>query len=379
MVAVVSLLALLFLTNPSSPQPSFEQIAKQADAARVADRMEDAIELYSEGVGLRPSWSEGWWWLASLLYDQDRFSEAQPPLQRFIAIASKPAPAYAFLGLCEYETRDYEHALQHFQEWGRRGSPGTDELLDVAGFHWALLLTRRGQFVEALSMLAAKAQKRGDSPALTEAMGLASLRLRNLPEDYLPEKRESVWLAGKAAFYASVEDDLRADEYAAELLIHHGHEPNVHYFRGTLFSFQKDHDAAVKQYQQELQISPEHTAAMIELALFHVEDHRFTEGLALAQHAVTLDPRNARAHYVLGRGLLALGRAQESARQLEIARQLAPASAMIRFALARSYRTLGRSEDAARELAAFGSLKESASAPWERQKTTKQKQQGPSE
>lgn len=45
------------------------------------------IEATAEGVRLRPSWVDGWWWLSSLLYEQDRFSEAQAPLKRFIAIA----------------------------------------------------------------------------------------------------------------------------------------------------------------------------------------------------------------------------------------------------------------------------------------------------
>src|SRR5256885_5280186 len=158
----------LTLLGTNSPQPpagdtnsTFEQTAKQAETARTSNRLNDAIPFYSQGVRMRPSWSEGWWWLGSLLYDQDRFAEASTAFQRFIAIAPKPAPGYAFLALSEYETHKYDAALRHFEDWKRRGSPGTDELLDVGGFHWALLLTQRGQFTEALYLLAAKARKRG--------------------------------------------------------------------------------------------------------------------------------------------------------------------------------------------------------------------------
>jgi tetratricopeptide (TPR) repeat protein len=189
----------------------------------------------------------------SLLYEQDRFAEAETALKRFVMISAKPAPAYAFLALCEYETHDYDRALQHFQSWAQKDSPGTSNLIDVAGFHWALLLTRQGRFPEALYLLAAKAKKLGDSPALTEAMGLASLRMLNLPEDYPPERRESVWLAGKAAFYGAIEEFPRAQEYADKLLLHYAREPNVHYFRGTLFSFRGENAAAIQEYQQELQ------------------------------------------------------------------------------------------------------------------------------
>src|SRR5258708_24051639 len=150
MVAVLPLLALLLAVssaNPATAQESFEQIAKQADAARASDRLQDAINLYSQGLSLRPSWSDGWWSLGSLLYDQDRFLDAKSAFSRFAALTSKPVPAYAFLGLFEYETKDYDHALRHFRSWARDGWSGTPDLIDVAAFHFALLLTREDPFL----------------------------------------------------------------------------------------------------------------------------------------------------------------------------------------------------------------------------------------
>jgi len=67
---------------PVNPQKNFDQIAKEADAARSADRVNDAINLYTDGIHLRPSWGEGWWSLGSLLYDQDRFAEAESACRR---------------------------------------------------------------------------------------------------------------------------------------------------------------------------------------------------------------------------------------------------------------------------------------------------------
>jgi len=368
MVTVVPLLALFLTANPASqpsPQKSFKEVAKQAEAARTADHLTEAIQLYTEGVRLRPSWSDGWWSLGSLLYDQDRFSEAEVAFNRFVATSPKPGPAYAFLALCEYETLEYDKSLQHFQAWGRKGSPGTTELIDVAGFHWALLLTREGRFPEALYLLAAKAQKLGRSPALVEAMGLASLRITNLPEDYPPERRELVWLAGEAAFYSAVNQHDRAEECAAKLLMHHSQAPNVHYFRGTLFGFQKERTEAAREYQQELQLSPQHVPAMVELALVQIDDFKPAEAALLAERAVALDPKNYRAHYALGRALFETDSLQESAHHLETAKQLAPDSAPIRFALAKAYRALGRTKEAERESAVFLSLraKEEVSAP----------------
>lgn len=361
MVAAIPLFFLLSLANPAAPHTSpksFETIAKEADQAREADHLSDALALYSEGVRLRPSWADGWWWLGSILYDQDRFAEAQLPLKRFISVAPKPAPAYAFLALCEYETGNHENALRDFALWAKGGSPGTDALLDVAGYHWALLLTRQGRFNEALFMLAAKAKKLAASPALVEAMGLASLRMAYLPENYPPEKREAVWLAGMAALYSSRNELLLSDDYARRLLLHYGQEPNVHYLRGTLFSFQREWDSAAAEFQKELQISPHHAPALVELAVARVEAYQPSEAMTPAKRAVVLDPENARAHYIFGRALLETGSFEESAHELEIAKRLAPQSARVRFSLSNAYKRLGRVQDSKREEAAFLALKD---------------------
>ena len=199
MVLGVPLLALLLAAGSASSAQSpvsFEHITKQADTARAADRSNEAIRLYRKGLHLKPTWQDGWWSLASLYYDQDRFTDAELAFRRFVALSPRKGPAEAFLGLCEYETGDYDHALQHFRSWASAGWSGTPELLNVAVFHFALLLTRNGEFVSALYLLAPEAAKVGENPALAEAMGLASLRMRNLPEDYPLEKREMVWLAG---------------------------------------------------------------------------------------------------------------------------------------------------------------------------------------
>jgi tetratricopeptide (TPR) repeat protein len=355
---------LFFQLTPASPSTTrqtsgnFETIAKKADQARETDHLNDALTLYQEGVRLRPSWANGWWWLGSILYEQDRFTEAQIPLKRFISVTPKPAPAYAFLGLCEYETGDHQHSLQHFEMWAKAGSPGTDALLDVAGYHWALLLTQQGHFNEALFMLAAKAKKLGPSPALTEAMGLASLRMEELPETYPPEKRESIWLAGMAALYLSLNEVNRSDDCASRLLLHYGQVQNVHYFRGTLYSFQKQWESAAQEFQKELQISPNNAAALVELAVAHVEAFQPYEALAPAKRAVVLDPDNARAHYIFGRALLETGSFEDSVHELEIAKRLAPGSARVRFSLSTAYKRLGRVQDSKREEAAFLALKD---------------------
>jgi tetratricopeptide (TPR) repeat protein len=293
-----------------------------------------------------------------VLYDQDRFPEAEKAFAHFVSLQHNPGPAYAFLALCEYENRNYERALQHFQAWLKNGSPGDDALLDVAGYHWALLLTRQGQFNQALYLLTAKAKKLGATPALVEAMGLSSLRMANLPEDYSSTQREAVWLAGNAALYAALDDFDRSDEFARRLESRYGGEANVHYFIGTLCGFKNKLSEAAEEYKKELQISPKHVPAMTELALVLIRESQPEEAVPLAKQAVGMAPNEARARYALGKSFLDTNLFEESARELETARRLAPGSAMVRSALSSAYRHLGRIQEAKREAAAFLSLKD---------------------
>jgi tetratricopeptide (TPR) repeat protein len=357
LISLTALLSLSVSAAASPPQKTFDEIARQADSERTAERTTGAIGLYREGLRLRPSWNEGWLWLGTLLYDQDRFPEAQVAFAHLVALAPKPGPAFALKGLCEFEMRDLDQSAKDLEIWMHGSFHGSEDLIEVAAFHWALLLTRQHRFAQALYLLADRAHRRGESPVLVEAMGLASLRLANLPEDYPAEFRERVWLAGKAAFYVSVHDFVRGQEYAHRMLAEYDQQPNVHYLQGTLLKFQLETAQAAQEFRKELEISPLHVPAMLELAQFEIDSNNLTEALSLARHAVEIEPTNSDTHHILGRALLADGQAGESAQELEAAEHLAPDSSAIHFHLAAAYRELGRKEDAQREMAAYVSIK----------------------
>jgi tetratricopeptide (TPR) repeat protein len=72
----------------ATPRPgaSFDEVARKAAIAREANRLDQAIPLYHEALGLRPKWDEGWWYFATMLYDTDRFPEARDAFARFVAL-----------------------------------------------------------------------------------------------------------------------------------------------------------------------------------------------------------------------------------------------------------------------------------------------------
>lgn len=91
---------------------TFEQLAQAAAAARDADHVPQAIELYKQALQLKPTWSEGWFYLGTLYYDSDRYEDAQPAFAQSVKLDDKPAD-WAFLGLCEFETGGYDLAREH--------------------------------------------------------------------------------------------------------------------------------------------------------------------------------------------------------------------------------------------------------------------------
>lgn len=336
----------------------FETLARQADTARSEEHTAAAIRLYREATALRPSWAEGWWYLGSLLYDQDRNPEAISAFKH-LSSTSHRGPAFAFLGLCYYQTGNYDEALKQFRAWAGAGWPGIRELRDVAVFHFSLLLTRDGRFVESLYLLASVAPRLGDLPELSEAMGLASLRMRYLPENYPPELRERIWLAGKAALYAaqSPGDFPRAQEFAARLEARYPDQPDIHYFRGTIYGFEAKTAEAEREYREELKISLHHAPSLVALATMDMAKGDVTEAGEFARKAIEADPGNAEAHHLLGRVFLENGNLRESLAELETAKQLAPDIAGIRAHLAMVYTKLGRTQEAKAESKAFLALK----------------------
>lgn len=330
----------------------FDQVSKRAAAAREADRVDEAIELYRQGLRLRPSWGEGWWYVGTLLYDGDRYGEGRDAFRRLVSIEPKRGPSWALLGLCEFRLRDYELALDHLQRGRALGLGDNKDLRRVTRYHVALLLTRSGQFEAAQQVLLALAREEEESPALIEAMGLSSLALPYLPSEIPAEKREAVYKAGRAYYYLGSRLMDQANREYEELVAQFPNVPNVHYSYGV-FLMLRDTDAALEEFRKELQVSPFHVPARLQLAFEYLKRSDYAAGLPHAEEAVKLAPRSFAARNALGRILLEMGQIERAITELEEGVRLAPDSPETRYALARAYARAQRKEDASRERAEF--------------------------
>jgi tetratricopeptide (TPR) repeat protein len=325
---------------------SLEDLSARAKAAREANEIPQAIALYRRAVGLNAKWEEGWWYLGSLLYDSDQYAAAGDALRHVVELDPKGTPAWALLGLCEFETGNYKAALGDVQ----RGLSGriAPQMEGVLRYHEAQLLTRSGEFDQALKVYGWFAQRRVQNPELILAMGLAALRSASLPKEVATDRRELYETAGNAA-YASMSGDFAAARKAvSELLERFPTAHYVHYMAGCFLLAAKP-EQAVAELRRELEITPGSGAANAMLAWMLLEQGETDEARPYAEAAAKNDPGLALAQYVLGRWLLEDGQLDSSIEHLRLAEKSDAANVETHMSLGTAYSRAAQPHEAREE------------------------------
>jgi tetratricopeptide (TPR) repeat protein len=342
-------------TTAQASPAAFEDVARRASAAREANRLEEATRLYREGVGLRPQWDEGWWYLGTLLYDQDQHREAQSAFAKLTALKPDLAPGWAMRGLCEYQLKLYDAALQHIGRGLGLGLAGNESIASVARYHRAALLLRSEQYELALADLTLVARQQGESPGVRNAIGLALLRLAFLPEAVPADKTALVAAVGQAGYYQLAKKLTEAQQAWSAVLVKYPDTPNVHYAYGV-YLLPEHPDDALLEFATEAKRDPGHVYSYLQIAFEQLRRNDYAAALPAAEKAVLLAPRLFAAQNALGRALVGAGQLKKGIAALEEAARLAPDSAEMFFSLARAYQKAGRKEDAERARATFAEL-----------------------
>jgi tetratricopeptide (TPR) repeat protein len=219
-------LALLSIARALLPVPAraqqanadFDSLAQSAAAARDAGHSAEAIQLYRRALELRRDWAEGWWYLGTLLYDADQFRDAIPAFKKVLSLAPDAPGTLNFLGLCEYETGDYDSALQQLKRAYPPNPQEEPQLARVAAYHLVLLLNRAGSFAAANEILSKDLSSGAPSELVIFAFGVTSLRVPLLPQEVDPSKDALLQSAGRLALLVAQNQPLQAlDGYTALL------------------------------------------------------------------------------------------------------------------------------------------------------------------
>lgn len=348
---------------PASAQ-AFERAKARAEAARLEGRYEEAARLYLEALQLRPKWDEGWWHLATLLYDRDDYAGAARAFENAAALKQDSGIARAMLGLCLYRLGRYDDALGHIIYGLKLGIGDSDDLNRVVRYHEGVLLNYKGEFEVAQQRLHILSGRGVDNEPLTLALGLAALRISTLPERLDPSRRdyEMVRRAGRAEHYAAQRNRADSQREYDRLVTDYPNEPGVQYAYGRFLLTQQSNDAAIAAFEREIKNSPSHALARLQIAYVRLVGNEPEKGLPYAEEAVRLQPGSQMGNYILGRLLLETGATERAVEALEIARRLNPSEPKIYFSLARAYGKLGRKADADMARQTFAKLSQQQDA-----------------
>lgn len=326
---------------------SFEDLAARATAARDSKDPARAIGLYQQALEANPKWTEGWWYLGTLLYDSDRYAEGRDALRRLIALQPNAAPALQILGLCEFETGDYAASLEHIER-GMTAEAPAPQMEAVLRFHRAMLLTHAGQFDKALAEYVWFARKGVHNSSLVMAVGAAALRTPVIADRIPTDKRALLEEAGKAA-YASMSGDFNSAQAALTDLVQHYPDAHyVHYLYGC-FLLAKEPDTAADELRRELKITPGSGAANAMLAWAFLQRGDAAAALPYAKKAAESEAGASLPEYVLGRALLEEGAVDRAIPHLESAETIDPTNLDTHVLLATAYSSAGHPAEARRE------------------------------
>jgi predicted Zn-dependent protease len=345
-----------FAQKKTAAQTGFDSLAKRAQAASEAGKTGEAIELYQQCLKLKPRWPDGWWALGTLYYDADRYQEAIPAFRNVVGLSPKMGPAYALLGLCEFETHDHKNSLIHLQKGRALGLRGNEELVNVTRYHEALLLNLVGEFDASMKLLGSLVGRGVLSDDVKVALGLALLRVPLLPSQVDPSKDALVHAAGEIGELTAQANFDQADVAFQQAIKDYPEAPFLHYAYGSMLSTLARFDEAEKQFQEEIKVTPDSPFPYMQLAYVYLRVDRSQDALDPARQAVKLAPHLFASHYLLGRALLELGNANQAVPELETSRRLEPLSPEVHYNLARAYAKVNRSEEARRERAEFTRL-----------------------
>jgi tetratricopeptide (TPR) repeat protein len=350
-------LVLMLLGTAMWAQPAkLVTLRAQAAEAREQNRSSDAIRLYRQALELQPAWAEGWWYLGTLLYDQNSYAPARDALAKLVQLEPKsPSPAWALLGLSEFETKDYAAALRHLDQ-SFVNEARDNPFARATRYHAALLLTKSGQFEVALKRLAEISAPDTETPDLVRAIGVAALRVPVFATEIPEEQYDFTDAVGHALFDRNVRREREAEARFQALLTQYPRRPQLHYLHGeSLLS--SDPQAAIGEFQKELELTPRHVPALLQIAFEFLKEGEPAKALPYAKQASAIEPAFFAAHAAAGQALVELNDLPGGIGELEKARTLAPNSPETHMKLASAYAQAGREQDAKREREIFARLR----------------------
>jgi tetratricopeptide (TPR) repeat protein len=229
-------------------------------------------------------------------------------------------------------------------------------------YHEGVLLQRAGRFEGAQETLEQMCMQGTDNDQVASILGMVLLRMSNkaLPAPASPDA-DIISRIGHAECLAGKKDFEKARTDFEKLVQQYPNYPNIHYAHGMLLLETRDTAAAIAEFKEEIQNTPEHVFARLQIAAANYKIDSAT-ALPYAEQAVKLNPRLPFGHYLLGLLLLDTDNFRKAIPELELAKKFFPKESKLYFALGSAYSRAGRELDAKRARQTFARLQQQEQA-----------------
>ncbi|MBN9657852.1 MAG: hypothetical protein J0H49_06720 [Acidobacteria bacterium] len=344
--------------SPAGPAPPtvVASLARQAAEAKAGGRLEQSAALYGKAVKVAPSWAEGWRQLGLLQFDAQQYTACRDSFQKLARLNSKLGSDFAYLGLCEFHTKEYRAAVADLEKGYALGLRLEEPVTPVALYRTAVLQTQAGNFERALQFCRLLTRLKPNDPAVVAVAGIASLRLPIFPQELAEGDRDVAFKLGSAMLTGGAHPVEEATRRFEELVKEYPDRPNVHYSYAMIL-LANDPNRGVTALERTLALDPKHLPALVAMAFEYLNRGEAARALPFAERAVATAPGSFAARGCLGRTLVELNQFEKGAKELELAAKLEPSSSQLQFLLSSTYTKLGRKEEAARARAEFARLK----------------------
>ncbi len=289
------------------------------------DRFPDALAAYRKALALHPHDPPTELNLGIAYFKMGRLSEAIPPLRAAARTLGNTPQLNVLLGMSLYGTRQNRAAIPYLEQ-ACSAQPSNTELQSTLAKNYLYA----GEYGRAMDEFKKVLVESPDSPQVHLLLG--------------------------EAYDAAGREQLAIEEFRAATKANY--LPNAYFGLGYLLWKAHSYDEAAAQFEKELAHDPQNSQALAYLAdiLLKRGDTRRAE--SLLRQSVSLRPDNHLAFLDLG--IIETGNKQYTAAEQHLKRAvtLDPKQADAHYRLARLYRLTGNTAQAAREFAAVKQLEQ---------------------
>ncbi|HEY8187473.1 MAG TPA: tetratricopeptide repeat protein [Pyrinomonadaceae bacterium] len=251
-------------------------------------------------------------------YKSQSYKEAAPPLENELKVRPENRTAATLLGMTFFRLGNYARAA---------------ELLNV-------VVDPQSADINTYYALASSLIKQHKMDAADRLIEQLRTVRGDVPELHLllAEKYDASGIPSKALAELS------------EVATSNSNTPLVHYNAGLLYLKLEKRDEAMKEFERELALSPNDTAAKFSLGDMLLAGKEVERGLVLIREVIQASPDHSEARYALGKALLQRGDIAGAIDNLERASKLAPEKPEIHYQLGQAYLAAGRKTEAKNQL-----------------------------